>query len=306
VTTDVVIVGAGPAGASAALWARTLHLVPEVLESADAPGGQLPLIHFHPLDLIGVTSGDGEALALALAKQLADARIEVRCAAPAKALEGGGELNPPRVITADGALHECGAVLVASGVRRRRLEIPGESEFEGRGVSYSATRDRAIFANRRVAVVGGGDAAFENALLLSGAGCQVTLVMRDLPRARHEFMHRVSQESRIEVLGAASVTAIKGADWVTAVRIESEGRAFERTVDGVVIKVGVVPNTEWCAGALELDPDGYVKVDARLRTSRPRVWAAGDVTRPAVPSLAVAIGQGAQAMGAIRALLHPV
>jgi len=306
VTTDVVIVGAGLAGASAALWARTLHLVPEVLESAEAPGGQLPLIHYHPLDLAGVVSGDGEALAVALTKQLADARIDVRCASPAVALEGGGELNAPRVVTADGVPHECDALLVASGVRRRKLEIPGESEFEGRGVSYSATRDRALFANRRVAVVGGGDAAFENALLLTDAGCQVTLVMRDMPRARHEFLLRVSNEPRIEVLGAAIVTAIRGDDWVTAIRIENEGRGFERQVEGVVIKVGVIPNTEWCAKALDLDPEGYVTVDAGLRTSRPRVWAAGDVTRPAVPSLAGAIGQGAQAMGAIRALLRPV
>jgi len=305
VTADVVIVGAGPAGVSAALWARSLHLVPEVLESAAAPGGQLQQIHFHPLDLAGVGSGDGAAIAAVLATQLDGARTPLRCESPAVALEGGGEVNPPRVITADGAVHQCDAVLVASGVRRRTLGIPGESEFDGRGVSSSATRDRTLFANRRVVVVGGGDAAFENALLLTDVGCQVTLVMRDLPRARHEFLERVAQDPRIEVIGAASVTAIRGHDWVTAVRIESEDRAFERAADGIVIKVGVIPNTEWCAGALELDPEGYVRVDATLRTSRPRVWAAGDVTRPLVSSLAVAIGQGAQAMGAIRALLRP-
>jgi len=305
VTSDVVIVGAGPAGVSAALWARSLDLVPVVLEAAASPGGQLDIVHFHPLNLAAVADGDGAAIASVLAKQLGDARIAVHGGAAATALEGGSEDSPPRVITADGEAHQGGAVLVASGARRRRLEVPGERELEGRGVSYSATGDRAMLAGRRVVVVGGGNAAFENALLLSGAGCEVTIVTRGRPRARREFVQRVAQDAHIEVLGNAKVSGIRGGDRVTAVAIESAGRHFERPAEGVVIKVGMIPNTEWCAGALDLDPEGYVRVDATLRSSRPRVWAAGDVTRPVVPSLAVAIGQGAQAMGAIRAVLRP-
>ena len=303
-TPDVVIIGAGPAGVSAALWARSLDLVPEVLESGPAPGGQLELIHFHPLDFAGLADGDGPAIAAVFARQLADARIEVRCGVAAVALEAGGETGP-RVITADGAAHPGHAVLVASGVRRRRLDIPGERELEGRGVSTSATRDRATFAGRPVVVVGGGDAAYENALLLSAVGCAVTLVVRERPRARPEFVARVAHDPRIEVLTPARLTAIHGRERVTAVEIESAGRRFERPAEGVVIKVGVIPNTEWCASALELDADGHLRVDATLRTSRPRVWAAGDVAHPVIAGLAVAIGQGAQAMGAIRSVLRP-
>jgi len=302
---DVLIVGGGPAGVSAALWARSLLLNPVIVEASNAPGGQLHLIHFHPLDVLGVPGGDGPAIAAAFEKQLRDGRIEVRTGAAAVALEPGGEVNTPRVVTADGKTHEGGAVLVATGVRRRKLEIPGEAEFDGRGVSYSASRDRAMFANRRVVVVGGGNGAFENALLLADVGCQVTIVTRSLPRARHEFLHRVAQDPRIEVLGAARLTAIKGTDWVKAVRIESDDRGFERPMDGVVIKIGVVPNSEWCAKALELDSEGFVRVDGRLRTARPRVWAAGDITRPTLPSIAIAAGHGAYAMGAIRALVRP-
>ena len=101
---------------------------------------------------------------------------------------------------------------------------------------------------------------------------------------------RVARDSRIEVLANARVTAIRGRDRVTGVEIASGGRTFERPAEGVVIKVGVIPNTEWCAGVLDLDADGYVRVDGALRTSRPRVWAAGDVTRPAVSGIAVAVG----------------
>ena len=303
---DVVIVGAGPAGASAALWARSLRLVPEVLESTGAAGGQLKLMEARPLDLVGVVGAEGRALGRLIGEQLTAARLDVRYGAAAVALESGGEVNPPRVITADGAVHEGGAVVIASGVRRRRLDVPGETEFEGRGVTYSASRDRALLANRRVVVVGGGDAALEGALLLTDVGCQVTLVMRSLPRARHELLERISNEPRIEIAPAASVTAIRGRDWVSAVRIQSGGQAAEVKADGIVISVGVIPNTEWCKTALELDPEGFIRVDAELRTSRPRVWAAGDVTRPGVPSLALAIGQGAQAVAALRAALRPV
>jgi thioredoxin reductase (NADPH) len=302
---DVVIVGAGPAGASAALWARSLHLVPEVLESSGAAGGQLKLIETRLLDLAGVMGAEGRALGRLIGEQLSASRLDVRYGATAVALEGGGEVNPPRVITADGAVHECGAVVVASGVRRRRLEVPGESEFEGRGVTYSASRDRALLANRRVVVVGGGDAALEGALLLTDVNCQVTLVMRSLPRARHELLERISNEPRIDIAPAASVVAIRGRDWVSAVRLQSGDQVSEVKADGIVINVGVIPNTEWCKTALELDPEGFVRVDAELRTSRPRVWAVGDVTRPRVPSLAQAIGQGAQAAAALRALLRP-
>ena len=302
---DVLIVGAGPAGVSAALWARSYHLLPALVESGAAPGGQLRHIHFHPLDLVGVDGGDGPDIAGVLARQLRGGRIEVRTGLEAVALEAGGEVNTPRVVTADGGTHDGAVVVVATGVRRRKLDVPGEAEFDGRGVSYSASRDRAMFANRRVVVVGGGDGAFENALLLSDVGCKVTLVMRGMPRARHDFLARVAEDGRIEVLAAAYVTAIRGDDWVKAVRIETEDRAFERPVDGVVIKIGVIPNTEWCAKALDLDPEGYVIVDAGLRTARTRVWAVGDVTRPTPPSLAVAAGHGAIAMAGILRLVRP-
>ena len=196
------------------------------------------------------------------------------------------------------------AVLVASGVRRRRLGVPGEREFDGRGVSYSANRDREMLAGRSVAVAGGGDAAFENALLLARSGCDVTLLVRGLPRARPEFQSRVSAEPRIRMRSRTKVVAVSGDQRVHSLRLSGADGESELAAEGVVIKVGVVPNSEWCRPTIACDEDGFLQVDERLATSAPRIWAAGDITRPHPPSIAVAIGQGAQAVAMIRAVLR--
>ena len=297
---EVLIVGAGPAGVSAALWARSLGIEPRVLESGADAGGQLLHVHFHPGDLAGVSAGDGPAIAAAMARQLAEARIETRFGAAATALASGGDGSRPAVIAAGGEGIEADAVLIATGVRRRRLEVPGEHELEGRGVSYSATLDRAQFAGKHVVVAGGGDAAYENALLLTAVGSTVTLAVRGAPRARTDFRSRVAADPSIEVRERTHVTAVLGGDRLRAVRLLGPAGEEEVAAAGIVIKAGVIPNTEWCRDALAHDAEGFLVVNASLATSRPRVWAAGDVTRPAPLAIAVAVGQGALAAAAIR------
>lgn len=298
---EVLIVGAGPAGVSAALWARSFGLEPRLIESGPVAGGQLLHVHFHPSDLAGVPEGDGPAIAAAMARQLAEAGIAARCGTAAAALESGrGAGSRPAVIAEGGERIEAAAVLIATGVRRRRLEVPGERELEGLGVSYSATRDREQFAGRHVVVAGGGDAACENALLLSAVGCTVTIAVRGVPRARADFRARVAVDPRIEVRERTRVTAALGAGRLRAVRLAGPAGEEEAPAAGLVIKVGVIPNTEWCRGSLASDAEGFLTVDASRATSQPRVWAAGDVTRPALPAIAVALGHGALAAAAIR------
>ena len=299
----LLIVGAGPAGVSAALCARALGLDPAVLESGPLPGGQLQHVHFHPVDLAGLADGDGPAIAATFARQLEAARIPVRSDVVAIALEHAGVDARPVVVTSVGERLEAEAVLVATGARRRHLEVPGEFELEDRGVSYSATRDRECFRGRHVVVTGGGDAAFENALLLAEVGCTVTLAVRGLPRARSEFRARVAADPRIEVREGTRVTAALGTDHLRAVRLEGPGGSEERAAAGLVIKIGAVPNSEWCRAVLEHDAEGFLLVDAGLATSQARVWAAGDVTRPGLPSIAVAIGHGALAAAEVRRAL---
>lgn len=301
--SDLVVVGAGPAGVSAALWAKQLGLDVRVLEAAPEPGGQLHLIHYPPADFAGAVPGVGAEIAAAMARQLERAGVAIEREEVALSLELAG--TRPAVLTADGRRFETSAILIATGARRRHLGVPGERELEGRGVSYSATRDKAQLAGRKVAVIGGGDSAFENALMLADAGSAVTLISRGAPRARAEFRDRVAGQSNIEQLESARVTSILGNDRVEAVALHSKRGASEVAAEAVVVKIGMTPNTEWCARTLDLDPTGFIRVDESLRTSVARVWAAGDVTRPQRPSLAVAVGHGAQALAAIRAVLRP-
>ncbi|HYM79914.1 MAG TPA: NAD(P)/FAD-dependent oxidoreductase [Candidatus Limnocylindria bacterium] len=295
-TPDVLVVGAGPAGTSAALWSRSLGLSVRLIEAGSQSGGQLQQVHFEPTNFPGSIPGDGGALAERMVRQLAAAGIDRLEGVRAVSLDAAA----PAVRDEAGRLHRGTAILIATGVRRRTLEIPGERQLEGRGVSYSATLDRPRFADQEMLVVGGGDAAYENALLLSEVGCTVTVVVRNRPRARREFRERLAADPNIEVLEDTRVAEVLGDSQVRAVRLENERGAFELPVAGLVIKIGVTPNSEWCAGALERDAEGFILVDERLGTSQARVWAAGDVTRPLVFGVAVALGHGALAAAAIR------
>ena len=298
---ELVIVGAEPAGISAALWARSHEMPPLVLEAEAGPGGQLLHVYFEPRDLAGMPPGDGPTIAARYQKQLGDSGVTVRYSANVESLD----VSPRLLLTlAGGEALSPRALLIATGARRRRLDVPGERELEDRGVSFSATRDRERLAGHAVAVVGGGDAAAENALLLAEAGCDVTLIARGTLRARPFFRERVAAEPRVRVLVHTRVVRVLGETQVTGLELESPTGGSRLDCDGVVIKVGVVPDTEWCRDALPHDEEGFLRVDREFATGVPGVWAAGDVIRPAVLSAAVAVGQGVLAAAAIRRALR--
>ncbi len=300
-TDELLIVGSGPAGVSAALWAQTFGIRARILERAAQPGGQLHLVHFHPVEIPGIAEGTGPEIAAAFAAQLAATGIAFQAGAEAASIAADG--SEVTVTMADGSRVTANALLVATGLRRRRLGVPGETEFAGRGVTYSARLDREHLAGAEVVVVGGGDGAFENAWLLTEVGCRVTLLVRGRPSARPEFRARAASDPNITVLERAAVVALEGGQRLERVRLSHEGRTLELPARGAVIKIGMTPNAEWCTG-LDRDPDGYVVADARGRTSRARVWAAGDVVRPLLPSIAVAAGSAATAMADLRAQLR--
>ncbi len=153
-------------------------------------------------------------------------------------------------------------------------------------------------------VVGGGDAAYENALILADAGCEVTLLVRRTPRARPQFLARVAASPRIQVRAGVSVLEVLGKSEVRGLKVRESESERELACTGVVIKAGVMPNSEWCRAMLAHDEAGYLRVDSRHATSAPWVWAAGDITRPQLPSIPVAMSHGAEAVASIREALE--
>ena len=292
---DAVVVGAGMAGCAAALWCHRLGLTFDWLEAAPDLGGQLARINGPIPDYPGLPAADGrtfrEALraqlqALGLAPRLGMAVVRADLGARTLGLSGGERLAARGLV-------------LATGARPRRLGVPGEEALRGRGVSDSATRDLALLAGRAVAVVGGGDAALENALILAEAGSTVTLVHRGTAfRARPDFEAAVRAHPRIALRLGASVAAVAGDTRVTGLRLAG-GETLR--VEAVVVKVGVAPASEAFARQLALDERGYILVDGDQLTSVPGVYAAGDVCNPRHASLAAAAGQGMVAVKALAA-----
>jgi len=196
--------------------------------------------------------------------------------------------------------------VIASGVSPRELGVPGEKEFVGKGIIQSGARDRQLFAGHDVCVIGGGDAAVENALLLAEVCPTVTLVHRAKKlRARREFTERLQAVHCITVFTESVVTRIIGDETVQAVEIQRKAgiKPFQLAVRGVLIRIGVEPNTQLFREQLETNEKGFIKVSSTQETSVPMVFAAGDVSNPLAPTISSAAGAGATAAKVIAARL---
>jgi thioredoxin reductase (NADPH) len=300
---DVVIIGAGPAGLSAALWCDELGLDTLVLEEKAEVGGQL-LSVYNPIgNYLGLRALNGLELRDRFAEQLADAGFDLWTQAEIESFD----LRARRVSLRSGEELQSISFVIATGVRRRRLGIPGEAELAGRGIVESATRDRALLAGKDVCIVGGGDAAAENALMLAEVCPTVTLVQRGPNlRARREFTEQLRAHHRVTVFTESLVQRIIGTDEVVAVEILRAGalKPFQMAVQGVLIRIGVSPNTELFREQLQMDNDGYIAVTGEQETSVGNVFAVGDVSNPIAPTISGATGAGATAAKVIAARLN--
>jgi thioredoxin reductase (NADPH) len=299
---DVIIIGAGPAGLSAAFWCDELGLDTLVLEQAEEVGGQLHRVHNPISNYLGLKARKGAELLELFTKDVSDAGFDLWTQTEIELID----VRAKRVSLRSGERLQSIAIILATGVRPRSLGLPGEKELAGKGMIESATRDRDLVAGHDVCVVGGGDAAVENALLLAEVCPTVTLVHRGRKlRARREFVQRLQPNHAVTVFTESVLTRIIGDDHLEAVEIQRKDglKPFQLAVRGLLIRIGVEPNTELVREQLQLDQKGYVAVNSEQETSAPMVFAIGDVSNPAAPTISGATGAGATAAKVIAARL---
>src|SRR5437870_10724365 len=300
---DVVIIGAGPAGLSAARWCDELGLDTLVLEQSEEVGGQLLAVHNPIENYLGATAANGVELRDRFIEQTKTSDFDLWTNVEID----GVDLKAKRVTLRSGEEIQSIAIIIATGLRRRRLGIPGEVEFEGRGIIESATRDRDQVAGKDVCVIGSGDAAAENALLLAQVCPTVTLVHRSKKmRARREFTEQMHTNHCITVFPESVVHRIIGHEWVEAVEIERAGaiKPFQMAAQGVLVRIGYEPNSDLVAEELDLDKNGYIVVNAQQETNVQNVFATGDVADPLSPTISSGVGAGSRAAKIIAARLH--
>lgn len=291
---DVIILGAGVGGLSAALWCDELGLKTLVLESETEIGGQLLRV-FNPIEnhLGAPPAKNGLELRDSISAQISRRNFELRLETKIQAVD----LKAKTILLQNGESVTARALILATGVSRRKLNIEGEEEFRGRGILESGKRDNYLARGKTVCIIGGGDAAAENALILAETAGKVYLVHRGSElRARQEFLNQIRQNRKIEVLTETQVKKILGNDTVEKIELQnSSGKTFQIEVGAVLVRIGVKPNTELFKNQIELDGGGYVKVNSHCETGLENVFAVGDVANPIAPTISSAVGMGATA-----------
>ena len=290
---DVIIVGGGPAGLAAGLYAARMNLKAVLLERGPV-GGQLlntELIEDYP----GFESVLGADLAVKMgdhARKFGLDTREFQVVSEVDVAPDGSKV----VRMDDGSVLTAPALIMAAGGLPRRLEVPGEAEFAGRGVSYCAVCDGAFFRGQELAVVGGGDAALEEGDFLTRYATKVYLIhRRDQFRAQPVLQDRARANPKIEFILDAQVRAIEGDGKVQRVRYVQRGEEKELLVGGVFIFVGFVPNSDLLKVHADHDAAGYLLTDRNTQTSIEGLWAVGDVRAQLTKQIATAVGDGTTA-----------
>ncbi len=286
---DIVIIGGGPAGLTAALYAARYKMNTIVI-GGELPGGLISEAH-EVCNFPTYKSISGMELSQKMIDQVMSYGIEIKYDMVVRITR---EDDSYRVVCGTGSEYLGKTIILATGSRRRKIGVPGENEYTGKGVSYCATCDAAFYRDKVVAVVGGSNSALTAALLLSNYARKVYIIYRGerFWRPEQVWVEQVMNNPKIEVLFKSNVKEILGdGNTVTGIKLTDDRRV---DVDGVFIEIGTDPNTDIAKDlGVEMDDRGYIKVNKKQETNLPGVYAAGDVTDNPLKQAITACGEGA-------------
>ncbi|MEM3000393.1 MAG: thioredoxin-disulfide reductase [Candidatus Bathyarchaeia archaeon] len=288
---ELIIIGAGAAGLSAGIYGARSGLKTLIIEEKMAGGttSDAPVIENYP----GFLQIGGSELAEKMLLQCRKTGAIIRELEFVSALDLKGER---KIVKTAKAAYETDAIIIATGSHYREIGVKGEKEFRGRGVSYCGVCDGPLFKGKKVLVVGGGNSAVTTALYLSGIAAEVFLAhRRDAFRAEEALVKDLASKKNVQVFLNKEVKEIKGEKFVTGVVLfdKRTSETKELAVDAVFVQVGEAPNSQIARDAgVEVDDEGYIKIDIFQRTNIPGVYAAGDVTNHPVKQVGTAVGQG--------------
>jgi alkyl hydroperoxide reductase subunit F len=293
-TFDVLIVGGGPAGAAAAIYAARKGIRTGVV--AERFGGQV-LDTLAIENFVSVKETEGPQFATALEQHVKSYEVDIMDVQRAEALIPGDKLIEVRL--ASGAVLKSKTIVLATGARWREINVPGEREYRNHGVAYCPHCDGPLFKGKRVSVIGGGNSGVEAAIDLAGLVSHVTLLEFGAElRADAILQRKLHSLPNVTVITQAQTTEITGdgkkVNGITYTE-RASGESKHVELEGVFVQIGLVPNTEWLKGTVQLSRHGEIEVDARGQTSLPGVFAAGDVTTVPFKQIVIAVGEGAKA-----------
>jgi NADH-dependent peroxiredoxin subunit F len=290
---DVLIVGGGPAGAAAAIYTARKGIRTGVI--ADRFGGQV-LDTLSIENFISVKETDGQKFAVALEQHVKEYEVDIMNTQRASKIVPG---KIKEVHTESGAVLKAKSVIISTGARWREINVPGEKEYRNHGVAYCPHCDGPLFKGKRVAVIGGGNSGVEAAIDLAGIVDHVTLIEFGAElRADAVLQRKLATLRNVKVIKSAQTNEIHGdgkkVNGLSYTDRET-GQTHRVDLEGVFVQIGLVPNTEWLKGTIELSKHGEIEVDAKGQTSETGVFAAGDVTTVPYKQIVIAVGEGAKA-----------
>ena len=298
---DIIIIGSGPAGMGAAIYGKRAGLDTLVIEGTGMSGGQVTQTYEvdNYLGLPGVNGFD-MAMTFQAHMEKLGAEFEMGMVTSVEKKDGYFE------IIADGNTYETKTVIIATGASHNKLMVPGEEELAGMGVSYCATCDGAFFKGRTTVVVGGGDVAIEDAIFLA-RGCEKVYLVhrRDELRGAKILQNNLMSLPNVEIVWDSIVEKIEGQDQVEEVVIRNvkTGEESKLQADGIFIAVGIHPNTEYFAGLVEMDKNGYIIAGESCETSIPGIFVAGDTRTKELRQIITAVADGANAVNSVQKYL---